>query len=190
LKAAGAEVWETTRGGDITYHGPGQLVGYGILDLKDHGRDLGLYLRNLEEVLIRILGRYGLTGSRRAGMTGAWVEDRKVAAIGVRAERWTTSHGFAFNVDPELSHFDWIVPCGIRDYGVASLAGLVREKHPSAPVPTVEEVAGHAQEALQEVFGISFESGDAGELDELDMPSEPPLGGIVRKFPAPEVRSG
>lgn len=186
LGEAGAEVWETTRGGDITYHGPGQLVGYGILDLKEHGRDLGLYLRNLEEVLIRVLARYGFAGTRRQGMTGTWVEDKKVAAIGVRAERWTTSHGFAFNVSPNLSHFDWIVPCGIRDYGVTSLAELVREKNPSAPVPTVKEVAGHTLDALREVFGISFEPGDATDLDDLELPSEPPLGGIVRKFPKPQ----
>lgn len=177
LAAASATVWETTRGGDITYHGPGQLVGYGILDLRQHGRDVGKYLRDLEEALIRTLGEYGLVAGRRAGMTGAWVADRKVAAIGVRAEKWVTAHGFALNVDPDLGHFDWIVPCGIREYGVGSIASLR-----SVPAPTLEEVAAVAARHLGEVFGLDLQPAPAGELASLTTPDTAPLGGVHRLF--------
>jgi lipoate-protein ligase B len=183
LTTAGAEVWETTRGGDVTYHGPRQLVGYGILDLKGHGRDLGRYLRQLEEALIRLLADYGLEGSRRDGMTGAWVAERKVAAIGVRADRWITAHGFALNVAPDLTHFDWIVPCGIREYGVTSIAELLRERDAQAKAPTLEQVAERCRGYLGEVFETDFVAGQAVELERLDLPSEPPLGGITRRFP-------
>jgi len=183
LARAGAEVWETTRGGDVTYHGPGQLVGYGILDLRERGRDLGRYLRDLEEALIRVLGDYGLAGNRRAGLTGAWVEDRKVAAIGVRAERWITAHGFALNVDPELSHFAWIVPCGIREYGVTSIAELRRERDAAASAPLLAEVAERCARRLGEVFEIDFSPGNGSDLEGLELPDGPPLGGVTRRFP-------
>src|SRR4029079_11211572 len=111
LRARGIEVWETTRGGDVTYHGPGQLVGYGIVDLKQHGRDVAAYLRKMEEALIALCARHGFTGSRREGMTGVWLGDEKVCAMGVRVDHWVTSHGFAFNVGNDLSNFDLIVPC-------------------------------------------------------------------------------
>ena len=118
----GIEVFDAGRGGDVTYHGPGQLVGYPILDLKPDRCDLHVYLRDLEEVLIRVLGEYGLSAGRREGMTGVWVNDRKLAAIGVRVSSgWITSHGFALNVSTDLSYFDSIVPCGIQEYGVGSL---------------------------------------------------------------------
>jgi lipoyl(octanoyl) transferase len=121
---SGVELYRAGRGGDVTYHGPGQLVGYPILDLKPDRCDLHHYLRDLEEVLILTLADFGLSASRREGMTGVWVNDRKLAAIGVRVSSgWITSHGFALNVTTDLSFFDAIVPCGIREYGVGSLAG-------------------------------------------------------------------
>lgn len=121
--ARGIELWETGRGGDVTYHGPGQLVGYPILALEDGRRDLHGYLRDLEEMLIRVLSEFGLPGHRRPGMTGAWIGDRKLAAIGVRVSSgWITSHGFALNVCTDLRFFDAIVPCGIRDYAVGSIS--------------------------------------------------------------------
>lgn len=123
MAVRGIEVHPAGRGGDITYHGPGQLVGYPILDLKPDRCDLHLYLRDLEEVVIRALARFGVAGERKEGLTGVWVEDRKLAAIGVRVSSgWITSHGFALNVNTDLSFFDTIVPCGIRDRAVGSLA--------------------------------------------------------------------
>ncbi len=122
----GMELYETGRGGDVTYHGPGQLVGYPILDLTPDRKDLHRYVRDLEEALIRMLATYGLRAGRKDGMTGVWVEDEKIAAIGVRVSTgWITSHGFALNVDPDLAFFDTIVPCGIRDHGVTSMARLL-----------------------------------------------------------------
>lgn len=118
----GIELFNAGRGGDVTYHGPGQLVGYPILDLKPDRTDLHAYLRDLEGALISVLGEYGLVGERRGGMTGVWVGDRKLAAIGVRVSSgWITSHGFALNVSTDLSFFGAIVPCGIQEYGVGSL---------------------------------------------------------------------
>jgi lipoyl(octanoyl) transferase len=120
--ARGIELYETGRGGDVTYHGPGQLVGYPILDLKPDRQDLHRYLRDLEEMLIGVLGEFGIEGSRKSGLTGVWAGDRKVAAIGVRVSSgWITSHGFALNVSTDLGFFGAIVPCGIRDHGVGSL---------------------------------------------------------------------
>lgn len=122
----GIELHETGRGGDVTYHGPGQLVGYPILDLKPDRKDVHRYVRDLEEALIRMLAGYGVEGSRKPGMTGAWVGDEKIAAIGVRVSSgWITSHGFALNVSTDLGFFDAIVPCGIRDHGVTSLSRIL-----------------------------------------------------------------
>jgi lipoyl(octanoyl) transferase len=124
--ARGIELFDTGRGGDVTYHGPGQLVGYPILDLKPDRCDLHRYLRDLEEMLIGVLAEFGLEGSRKAGLTGVWVGDRKLAAIGVRVSSgWITSHGFALNVSTDLSYFGTIIPCGIRDHGVGSISGEV-----------------------------------------------------------------
>ncbi|HEX6134167.1 MAG TPA: lipoyl(octanoyl) transferase LipB [Longimicrobiales bacterium] len=118
----GIDVFETGRGGDVTYHGPGQLVGYPILDLKPDRCDLHRYVRDLEEVLIRALASFDLAAGRKEGLTGVWVGDEKIAAIGVRVSSgWITSHGFALNVSTDLSFFGSIVPCGITQYGVTSM---------------------------------------------------------------------
>ena len=129
LTAAGVSVHETGRGGDVTYHGPGQLVGYPILDLRPDRTDVHRYVRDLEEALILTLREFGISGVRVPGLTGVWVgepgRENKIAAIGVRISRWITSHGFALNVSPDLGHFDLIVPCGITDRGVTSVARLL-----------------------------------------------------------------
>ncbi|MGE0704378.1 MAG: lipoyl(octanoyl) transferase LipB [Vicinamibacterales bacterium] len=124
LKERGIEVHETGRGGDVTYHGPGQIVGYPILDLRPDRQDVHRYMRDLEEVLIRAVGDFGIGASRLPGLTGIWVSGSKLAAIGVRISRWVTSHGFALNVTTDLEYFDLIVPCGIFDRGVTSLSRL------------------------------------------------------------------
>jgi lipoyl(octanoyl) transferase len=121
LRKKGFDVFESGRGGDVTYHGPGQVVGYPILDLSPDRRDVHRYVRDLEEVMIRACADYGIEAGRVEGLTGTWVGKEKVGAIGVRISRWVTSHGFALNVGTDLSAFDLIVPCGIRDRGVTSL---------------------------------------------------------------------
>jgi len=124
LAGIGVEVHDAGRGGDVTYHGPGQIVGYPILDLKPDRCDVHRYVRDLEEVMIRACADHGLDAGRIAGMTGTWVGTEKVGAIGVKISRWVTSHGFAFNVSTDLEHFRLIVPCGIGDHGVTSLEKL------------------------------------------------------------------
>jgi lipoyl(octanoyl) transferase len=125
LAARGIEIRETGRGGDITYHGPGQIVGYPIIDLNPDRRDVHRYVRDLEEVLIRTAADYGVAAHRVEGLSGAWVGRETLAAIGVRIARWVTSHGFAFNLSTNLDYFDLIVPCGIPDRGVTSLERLL-----------------------------------------------------------------
>ena len=124
LARHGLEMVPVARGGDVTWHGPGQIVGYPILDLKPDRQDVHRYVRDLEEVLIRVAADYGVPAGRVSGLTGVWVGQEKLAAIGVRISRWITSHGFALNLSPDLSYFDLIVPCGIADRGVTSLARL------------------------------------------------------------------
>jgi len=121
LKEKGIEVFETRRGGDITYHGPGQIVGYPILNLKEHKKDLHWLLRSYEEVFIRLLKEYNIQADRIKGLTGVWVGNKKITAIGVGVRHWITYHGFAFNIDPKLEHFSYIIPCGIKDKEVTSL---------------------------------------------------------------------
>jgi lipoyl(octanoyl) transferase len=127
LDKNGIDYVETNRGGDITYHGPGQIVGYPILDLEHFGTDIGKYLRNLEEVIILTLADYGITGERSAGETGVWLDphikgsERKICAMGVRCSRWITMHGFALNVNTDLAYFNHIIPCGIANKQVASM---------------------------------------------------------------------
>ncbi|HEU4451745.1 MAG TPA: lipoyl(octanoyl) transferase LipB, partial [Longimicrobium sp.] len=147
----GIELFETGRGGDVTYHGPGQLVGYPILDLKPDRQDLHRYLRDLEEALILVLAGFGLEGGRKDGLTGVWVEDRKLAAIGVRVSSgWITSHGFALNVATDLSYFGSIVPCGIRQHGVGSLSGEL-----GRPV-SLEEASASVVRAMERTFGFTM----------------------------------
>lgn len=137
LAAEGIELFETGRGGDITYHGPGQLVGYPILDLKPDRCDVHRYVRDLEEVMICAAASFGVTATRVPGLTGAWVGDDKLAAIGVRIARWITSHGFAFNVSTNLRHFSLIVPCGLAGKGVTSLNTLTGRAVPMEELETV-----------------------------------------------------
>jgi lipoyl(octanoyl) transferase len=134
LRARGFDVFETGRGGDVTYHGPGQVVGYPILHLAPDRCDVHRYVRDLEEVMIRTCADYGVDARRVAGMTGAWVGEEKIGAIGVRIARWVTSHGFALNVTTDLAPFDLIVPCGIRGRGVTSLARVIDRDVPLGDV--------------------------------------------------------
>jgi lipoyl(octanoyl) transferase len=149
-RARGVALAPTDRGGDITWHGPGQLVGYPIIALGDD-RDLHRYLRRLEEALIGALGDWGIAAGRVEGRTGVWVGGAKVAAIGIRVSRWITSHGFALNVDPDLSGFDLIVPCGIADAGVTTLARELERL--GRPCPSAAEVAPAVHRRLEEALG-------------------------------------
>jgi lipoyl(octanoyl) transferase len=146
LSSRGVEVFETGRGGDVTYHGPGQLVGYPILDLNPDRRDVHRYVRDLEEVMIRVCAGYGLAADRIKGFSGAWIGDEKIGAIGVRISRWVTSHGFAFNVTTDVDFFNLIVPCGITDRGVTSLAAQLGR------VPDMREVEDRFEEQFATVF--------------------------------------
>jgi lipoyl(octanoyl) transferase len=151
LEAAGVSVHETGRGGDVTYHGPGQLVGYPIFDLNPDRRDVHRYVRDLESALIAGVGDLGVHGRRVEGLTGVWVgpagKEEKVAAIGVRISRWITSHGFALNVSANLAHFDFIVPCGIADRGVTSLEKIL---HRPVSMTDAEEAVVRG---VRQVFG-------------------------------------
>ena len=143
------DVHRVERGGEVTYHCPGQVVGYPILNLQYYRKDLHWYLRQLEEVIIRVLAVYGLTGDRLPGFTGVWLEGRKVAAIGIKVSRWITMHGFAFNVCPDMSGFKEIIPCGIADKPVASLAEWI-------PGITCDEVRVNISQYFAEVFGVEL----------------------------------
>lgn len=148
----GAQLYRVERGGEVTYHCPGQLVGYPILNLRHYQQDLHWYLRQLEEVLIQVLSVLGLKGDRIAGMTGVWVEGHKVAAIGIKVSRWIAMHGFALNVCPDLSGFERIVPCGIADKPVGSLAQFL-------PGIRVEDVRQIVAAKFAEVFDVQLITG-------------------------------
>ena len=148
LAAAGIDYVETRRGGDVTYHGPGQLVGYPLLDLAVCRHNLHLYLRNLEKLLILTLARFNLDGHTLEGKTGVWIGDRKIASIGVAVRRWISWHGFALNVDNDLSGFGVIVPCGLQDVQMTSMQAELRSE------VDFDEVLGCIIETFSEVFGL------------------------------------
>jgi lipoyl(octanoyl) transferase len=147
LKASGTDVFHIDRGGDITYHGPGQIVVYPVIDLNNYFLDIHRYLRSLEEVIIRTLDAFGIIAGREKGMTGVWVNDEKIAAIGVKVSRWVTMHGFALNVNTDLSKFDRIIPCGIFHKGVTSM------KQNMGHEVTIESVREALVESFADVFG-------------------------------------
>ncbi len=193
LARRGVEVYESDRGGDVTYHGPGQLVGYPILDLTDLRKDVVWYVRSLEEVLIRAARTFGLEAERRTApayaeapagrpegkrqlYTGVWVGEEKLAAIGVHISRWVTSHGFAFNVTTNLNHFDFIVPCGIRDKGVTSLEKQIppppfadsgRGRDDSPGTELMRQVKGAVVQSFGEVFDREMRATNLSSLEDL-----------------------
>lgn len=146
LEDLGVTVAEAGRGGDVTYHGPGQIIGYPILDLTPDRCDVHRYVRDIEEVMIRVCGDYGLQASRISGLTGTWIGAEKIGAIGVRISRWVTSHGFAFNVNTDLDDFRLIVPCGIVDHGVTSLQKAIGRTVP------IEEVEDRLVQHFADIF--------------------------------------
>jgi len=148
LEARGVERFEVERGGDVTFHGPGQLVGYPIIDLKRHKRDLHWYLRQVEEALIVALGALGIPAERSAGYTGVWTKGRKIASIGVHARDWVTWHGFALNVSTDLSYFDLMVPCGIQAVTMTSI-----ERELGAAI-TIAQVSDLVESAFASVFSL------------------------------------
>lgn len=152
LERRGVELVETDRGGDVTFHGPGQVVGYPIVDLTRRGRDLHRYMRDVEETVIRALARFGIEAGRVEGLTGVWVDGAKVAAIGIRVSRWVAHHGFALNAGTDLSFFDLIVPCGIADRPVTSMEAILGRN-----------VDGDAVlDAIEAAFGEVFHPGTSG----------------------------
>lgn len=154
MKELNVAFFHTNRGGDITYHGPGQIVGYPILDLEHYGTDLGKYMRNLEEVIIRSMRQFGIDCGRLQGSTGVWIDadvkgrSRKICAMGVRCSRWVTMHGFALNVNTDLKYFDYIVPCGITDKSVTSIERELGEK---VDIDAIKEVLRSEFENVFEV---------------------------------------
>ena len=140
------EVHNIDRGGDVTFHGPGQLVGYPILDLRNYKKSVSWYMRTLEELTIRVLKEFDIKGSRIKGLTGVWVENKKIAAQGVRISRWVTMHGFSINVCPQLSYYDGIIPCGIFDYDVTSMEECLNKKL------SVKKIKNSVSEIFLELF--------------------------------------
>ncbi|MCE5197519.1 MAG: lipoyl(octanoyl) transferase LipB [Armatimonadota bacterium] len=149
LKAQGVELVETDRGGDVTYHGPGQLVGYPIVRLREFGGDLHGYLRSLEQCVIDTIAQFGLKGERN-GLAGVWVGDKKICSIGVAVRKWVTYHGFALNVDPNLSHFQLINPCGLPSEKITSMAKLL------GSAPSMQEVREACARSFAAVFGVNM----------------------------------
>jgi len=140
------EVYNTERGGEVTFHGPGQLVGYPILDLRNYKKSVSWYMRTLEELTIRVLKEFDIKGSRIKGLTGVWVENKKIAAQGVRISRWVTMHGFSINVCPQLSYYDGIIPCGIFDHDVTSMEECLNKKL------SVKKIKNSVSEIFLELF--------------------------------------
>jgi len=138
---------QTDRGGDITFHGPGQLVGYPILDLNQYKRSITWYMRELEQLIIDVLKEYDISAERKKGLTGTWVKDKKIAALGVRISKWVTMHGFSLNINPDLKYYKGIIPCGITDYGVTSMSDLLGND-----VPDMSEI----KETLVQHFIAKF----------------------------------
>jgi lipoate-protein ligase B len=182
LARRGVELCETARGGDVTFHGPGQLVGYPIFDLQAEGRNVHRFLRRLEEALILALSAFGIDAGRIPGLTGVWVGNDKIAAIGIGVKRWVTYHGFALNVDMDLSYFDLIVPCGLAGRGVTSMARLMGA---SVPMDQVTQAVVTAMAAVYDhslvpsVQGISADR-LAGAVANPEAP-RPSEGGDVRR---------
>ena len=158
LAENGITIYHTDRGGDITCHGPGQLVGYPIFDLKTKGKDLHQYVRNLEEVIIRTLEGFSIQARRISGYTGIWVGQEKIGAIGIKVSRWITKHGFALNINNDMHHFSFIYPCGIADRGVTSMSQLL-----GRPV-MINEVMPHMVGQFAEVFNLTIKQQPAEEL--------------------------
>ena len=140
------EVYNTERGGEVTFHGPGQLVGYPILDLRNYKKSVSWYMRTLEELIIRVLKEFGIKSSRIKGLTGVWVENKKIAAQGVRISRWVTMHGFSINVCPQLSYYDGIIPCGIFDHDVTSMEECLNKKI------SIKKIKNSVSEIFLELF--------------------------------------
>jgi lipoic acid synthetase len=158
LARLGIEVHRVERGGDVTYHGPGQLVGYPILDLRGHRQDVGWYMHSLEEVLIRALSDFGVEAGRMEGRIGVWIGDKNIAALGARIEEWIAYHGFALNVSLDLSHFDLIIPCGYRGMGVTSIEEVLGE------APEMSEVRKSVAQRFGQVFGVEIREAAVEEL--------------------------
>ena len=160
-RAAGIELVYIDRGGDVTYHGPGQLVAYPVLDLKNYGRDVHKYIRKLEEVIIRLLSKFDVKGERKEGYTGVWVGDEKIAAIGIGVSKWVSYHGIAFNVDPDMNHFSMIVPCGLKKVKVTSLSAVTGRQ-----MCVDEALRQRFVESFEEVFGVRIKTGRRDKRDE------------------------
>lgn len=158
LARLGIEVHRVERGGDVTYHGPGQLLGYPILDLRGYRQDVGWYMHSLEEVLIRALEDFGIEAGRQGERIGVWIGDKNIAALGARIEEWITYHGFALNVSPDLSHFDLIIPCGYKGIGVTSMEEVLGE------APEMREVRRSVAQRFSEVFGVEIRQAALEEL--------------------------
>jgi lipoyl(octanoyl) transferase len=167
LSARGVSLFEVERGGDVTFHGPGQLVGYPIVDLTRHKKDLHWYLRQVEEALIRALGEFGIAGERNAGYTGVWTQGRKIASIGVHARDWVTWHGFALNVSTDLTYFDLMVPCGIQ---AVTMTSVERELGGGVEMAAVEDAVARA---FGDVFSLRPKSLPLNDLDALMRPFLP-----------------
>ena len=142
-----ASVIQTDRGGNITFHGPGQLVGYPILDLNHYKRSITWYMRKLEQLIIDILGNYNIIAHRKKGLTGVWVRNEKIAALGVRISKWVTMHGFSININPNLEYYKFIIPCGIEDYGITSMEKIMGDE-----VPSMDEIKLTAKNLFSKNF--------------------------------------